>query len=140
MLALLPSAPEAAWTPPDAGRVEDPTGRYVKPDAIWAALVTEAVQLGRMSWLIELADRGGILPHRQACPPEAFVDVDELRSLYGKGNQDGVLPIVVISFCWDAPNHPDGRGVQLKTVAAALKRQRDKFAKLGFTEMGVFWE
>ena len=134
------AAPKVAWVPPDASRVEDPTGRYIEPDAIWAALATKAVRLGRMSWLVGLADRGGILPHRQACPHEAFVDVEELRGLYGGGNRDGVLPIVAISCCWDAPDHPDGRGLQLQTIAAALERERHKFAELGFTEMGVFWE
>ena len=29
---------------------------------------------------------------------------------------------------------------QLKTVAAALGRERAKFAALGWTEMGVFWD
>ena len=125
----------------------DVTGRYTKPDAIWAALETGAVKLAKMTWLIEMADKDGVLPRRQDCPAEAFVSVAELRAQYGEGNEDGVLPIVTISFCWDAPNHPDGRGKQLKTVAAALQRQRGKFAALpckgkseGFTEMGVFWE
>ena len=51
-----------------------------------------------------------------------------------------MVPIVGISFCWDTPPHPDPRGKQLRTVASMLKQERPKYAKLGFTDMGVFWD
>ena len=63
----------------------------------------------------------------------------ELKQLFGEGNKDGVLPVLGISFCWDTPQHPDPRGKQLATVAAALEREMPKYAALGFTDMGVFW-
>ena len=61
-----------------------------------------------------------MLSRRQELPPEAFFTVSELKAMYGDGNQDGVVPIIAISFCWDTAAHPDPRGKQLSTVAAAL--------------------
>ena len=73
-------------------------------------------------------------------PPDAFIGVEELKSLYGDGNRDGVLPVLSVSFCWDTPPHPDPSGKQVATVAAALEREMPEYAKMGFTEMGVFWD
>ena len=66
---------------------------------IWAALMTGNVRLAKASYLKELAGKGGILPRRQDLPPDAYISVEELKRLYGDGNQDGVLPIISISFC-----------------------------------------
>ena len=41
--------------------------------------------------------------------------------------------------CWESPAHPDPKGKQLATVAAALEQLQPKFGEL-FSEMGVFWE
>ena len=114
--------------------------RYTAPHAIWEALATDTVKLLRASSLVELAKEGGVLCRRQELPPEAFIGVEELKSLYGDGNRDGVLPILSVSFCWDTPQHPDPSGKQLATVAAALEREMPEYAKMGFTEMGVFWD
>ena len=46
----------------------------------------------RMTWLIERAKAGGVLPRRQEIEDSAFVGVEELQRLYGKGNSDNVLP------------------------------------------------
>ena len=118
--------------------------RYAKPMSIWAALMTGHVRLVKMSWLIAFHEAGGVLPHRQALPAEAFMSIDELKGEYGDGNEDGVLPIIAISFCWDTPAHPDPHGKQLATVAAMLKREKSKYARAngsfkGFSDMGVFW-
>eukprot|EP00966_Prymnesium_polylepis_P057416 1329529-Prymnesium_polylepis.1 len=88
--------------------------RYTKPMAIWAALRTGHVRLVRASWLVALGNAGGVLARRQDLPEEAFVSVDEGILQFGSGNKDGVLPVVVISFCWDRPGHPDPEGKQLK--------------------------
>ncbi len=124
--------------------------RYTKPDAIWAALEAGHVALLSASYLLKLAREGGVLSRRQDLPPEAFICVEELKRLYGKGNYDRALPIIAISFCWDSPQHPDPRGEQLATVAAALEREMPKYAEFGekfsnygiqrFTDMGVFWD
>ena len=77
------------------------TARYTEPTSIWTALETQHVRLPKMSWLIQHAKNNGILPRKQELPEEAFMSVQELKDIYGDGNRDGVLPIVVISFCWD---------------------------------------
>ena len=77
--------------------------RYTKPESIWVALMSGHVRLVRMSWLIEHSKAKGVLARRQELPKEAFISVDELKTLYGDGNTDGVLPIIAISFCWPTP-------------------------------------
>jgi hypothetical protein len=70
-----------------------------------------------------------VLARRQDLPEEAFVSVEELILQFGDSNVDNVLPIVVISFCWDRPGHPDPKGKQLATVAEALEREMAKYGK-----------
>ena len=86
-------------------KMVDPATRYTAPYSIWQALETGAVRLTRMSYVIELAKAGGVLPRRQDLPEEAFIPLSELKAMYEevKNNEDGVLPIVSISFCWDTP-------------------------------------
>ena len=103
--------------------------RYTKPDAIWAALATGHVRLLRMSWLIALSKAGKVLARRQELPDEAFISVEELKALFGEGNDDGVLPIIVISFCWLTPQYPDPDGKQLATIVKALEREKAKYAQ-----------
>ena len=134
--------------------------RYIDPDAIWAVLVLGWVRLVRMTYLIELSKKGGVLPRRQELPEEAFISVDELKQLYFNGdegdgsNSDKVLPLIVISFCWITAQHPDPEGKQLKMIAEVLEREKPKYAGLdvcdddsdvgdafgGFKEIGVFWD
>ena len=75
--------------------------RYTTPHAIWEALSTDHVKLLRASYLVKLAREGRVLCRRQELPPDAFIGVEELKSLYGDGNRDGVLPVLSVSFCWD---------------------------------------
>ena len=111
------------------------------------------MRLVRASWLVAHSKAGRVLPRRQEVPEEAFLSVDELRKLWDRsgptwshhGNPDGVLPIVVISFCWLSASHPDPEGQQLAKVAAALEREKSRYAQAhdwfrGFEEMGVFWD
>ena len=139
-----PKAKAQMNTGPDAAATIN-LKRYTEPESIWAALETKHVRLPKMSWLIQHAKNNGILPRRQELPEEAFISVQELKDLYGKGNRDGVLPIIAISFCWDTAAHPDPRGKQLQTVAAMMEKEREKYATAhdsfeGFSEMGVFWD
>ena len=97
------------------------------------------VRLVKMSWLIKWNKAGKILARRQELPEEAFISVAKLKALCGKGNKDGVLPIIAISFCWLTPDHPDPEGKQLATIAAQLERETEKYGEL-FSEMGVFWD
>ena len=113
--------------------------RYTEPMSVWEALTKGHVRLVKMSWIIEWSKAGKILARRQDLPEEAFISVDELKALYGKGNRDGVLPIIAISFCWLTPQHPDPEGKQLAMVAAQLEREKAKYGTL-FSEMGIFWD
>merc|ERR1711972_675698 len=55
-----------------------------------------------------------------------------------------VLPIVVLSYCWCTPDHPDPDGDQLRTVAARLEKEFERQDEEGygmvFEDMGVFWD
>ena len=95
--------------------------RYTEPESIWAALMAGHVRLVKMSWLIAQSKMKRILARRQELPEEAFISIEELKRMYGDGNDDGVLPIIAISFCWLTPQHPDPEGKQLATVAAAME-------------------
>ena len=62
--------------------------RYSLHESVWAALEgrdgkVEAgdVRLLSLRWLMELAERGGVLPRRQDLPEEAFIDVATLRHI-----------------------------------------------------------
>jgi len=114
--------------------------RYTQPASIWQALGTGRVRLVRSSWLVTWSKAGNALPRRQELPEEAFISVQELQQMVGSGNLDGVLPIIAISFCWLTPAQPDPEGKQLATVAATLEQEQPKYAKTGFSDMGVFWD
>jgi len=106
---------EAAWTR---------LGGEVLEEALqkgWVALV-------RADWLIKLAESGGTLKRRQDLPEEAFVGVQELKDA-GSGCLSDVgfpelegewLRVIVLSYPWLQPGHPDPHGESLRLVAKAL--------------------
>ncbi|CAK0871844.1 unnamed protein product [Prorocentrum cordatum] len=125
--------------------------RYTNAASLFHALAftvegLHPVRLVRMSWLLQ--QRGTVLNRRQELPEEAFVSADELRAVWkagGRGGLDGVAPIITISFCWDAREHPDPNGVQLSLVIDTLEAERRKYSTAkgdfkGFSEMGIFWD
>ena len=99
-----PSSPAASDDTPAAQRRslnrserDEAAARYVKHDAVWAALdgdgetasAHDDVRLVRLSWLMALgtpgtrvhAEFGGVLRRRQDLPEAAFVGADELRAM-----------------------------------------------------------
>ena len=117
------TARESPFQPPDAA--ED----------IWRALrrVHEGVpevRLVRATWLKQQARARCPLKHRQeleADPQtarEVFVDVDELREL--KRGPDGQLPIAVLSYAWEMPEHPDPEAATMRALCARLSRMQDE--------------
>jgi len=122
------------------------------------------VRLLRSSWLIQLADNGGVLSRRQELLEDAFVGVAELRAIHeactakvGKNQLDNRLPIVCVSHFWRTREHPDPEGVTLRIVAAKLKWLMSAAhcivvdstagfgpartcAECGITEFGVFFD
>eukprot|EP00966_Prymnesium_polylepis_P192887 4470651-Prymnesium_polylepis.1 len=73
--------------------------------------------------------------------------------MFGKGNEDGVLPIIAISICWATPAHPDPDGTQLRKIVKVLESEMQKYSTglggatglgetegKGFKDMGIFWD
>ena len=98
------------------------------------------VRLLRLSWLLEKARRGAVLPRRQELPEEAFLSEAEVRAL-PRGHvgsryetcgccltdderADKPLRIIIISIGWLTPEHPDPDGEQLARFAKQIKRER----------------
>ena len=105
--------------------------------------VSGNVRLLRASWTVAHGKAGGVLARRQGLPAEAFIGVKELKQMFGKGNEDGVLPIIAISFCWATPAHPDPDGTQLRTIVKVLESEMQKYSTglgKGFKDMGIFWD
>ncbi|CAK0808858.1 unnamed protein product [Prorocentrum cordatum] len=83
---------------------------------------------------------GCCMASRQAVAPE-----DHELQAGGRGGKDQVAPIITISYCWDAREHPDPNGVQLSLVIDTLETERHKYSTAkgdfkGFSEMGIFWD
>ena len=70
----------------------------MQPTSIWLALATGHVRLVKSSWLIKQSKAGKVLSRRQELPKEAFITLAELKTMYGDGNRDGVLPVIAISL------------------------------------------
>jgi len=111
--------------------------RYVKTDALFELVCegangTTPVRLLRSDWLIETAyGRPQNLPLRQtleAKQPEAFADAALLkRCLREVEEVDSSDPhmsfpgVVVLSYAWETPQHPDPRGTLLEQLAPVLE-------------------
>ena len=79
------------------------------------------VRLLDARFLVELAEllkaNGCVLPRRQELPDDAFISLSELRSMTQSGF--GSLRILVVSWPWLQPDHPDPRGDHLSLLAKA---------------------
>jgi len=92
-----------------------------------------AVALVDARWIVEHAEAGGIVTHRQALPKEAFLS---LSSLVEATDNYG-LPIAALSYPWLTPSHPDPLGANLSRVAKALKAL---LSDPSVPRLGVFWD
>ena len=79
-----------------------------------------AVRLIDARYLIELAERGGVLPRRQNLPEDAFLDLAHVRHMTETGFGGGALRVIAVSHAWLQPDQPDPRGDTLRALAAAL--------------------
>lgn len=108
--------------------------RYALADSVWDALSGEhAVKPLRMTWLIQQKK----LPRCQDLPAAAFIDCDELKKLFGEGNDGGngdVLPLIAVSA--RDPSQPLDEA-ELAQLVAALAEMQPGCADVGYTEMGV---
>ena len=76
------------------------------------------VRLVDARYLIELASTGGLLKHRQALPEKAFISLAALQKM---DSGRGALRVIVLSYPWLQPDHPDPHGQTLQLLARVLK-------------------
>lgn len=93
-------------------------------------LESGAVGLVKVGYLIELSESRGILQRRQLLPPQAFVSTTELKAATNQYE----LPIIVLSYPWLHPAHPDPKGENLVRIGRALKAH----TRNGELKYGVF--
>lgn len=98
------------------------------------ALASGAVALLDAGWLLKLAQSGrdARIQPLQALPYEAFVSIDELRAETDGGFH---LPIIVLSYTWLHPLHPDPNGETLRLLGRLLPAFIRRHAR-----WGVFWD
>ena len=102
-------------------------------------LVCGAVALLDADWIVKLADKdGAIIQPRQQLPPEAFVSLDQLKAAC-VAHKSLCLPVVVLSYPWLEPTHPDSKGHTLRMLASVLKTML-QHAPAWFPRIGVFWD
>eukprot|EP00966_Prymnesium_polylepis_P266508 6156403-Prymnesium_polylepis.3 len=102
--------------------------------------VSGNVRLLRASWTVAHGKAGGILARRQDLPEKAFIGVEELKSMFGEGNEDGVLPPANHRHLVLLGNAGTSDGAQLREVVKVLEREVYKYAAAGFRDMGIFWD
>lgn len=97
------------------------------------------------------------LPHVDPMPcrqdiessfPEAVMSLTELEDGYTTymetlrlcaGGEDGaMMPVIMVSHCWQTVDHPDPNGDTLKYVAKALARDMPHYQSWGVHDVGVF--
>jgi len=103
-------------------------------------LLSGAVRLLDAAWLIKYARRLRPLPPRQRLPEAAFVTVAQLQGAMPHLSEN--LRIVVLSYAWLTPAHPDPNAYTLQKLAQLLHVML-KYTLRGaspFRIVGVFWE
>ena len=119
---------------------------YFKPEKMYSLMRRGSdgspapVRLLRLSWLLQQARRGAVLPRRQELPEEAFLSEAEVRALprghmgqvyetcgcmmTDEQRADTPLRIIAISHGWLTPEHPDPFGEQLARFAKQIEHER----------------
>ena len=88
-------------------------------DEVEPLLSSGAVVLVDAHWLIAFYERGGrALGRRQDLPIEAFITLPEIKA---SGAPLESLPIIMESYMWLQPDHPDPRGHNLTQTVFMLK-------------------
>ena len=119
--------------------------RYRDPDSVWCELRKRRVHPLRLSWLLQQRSHWGKPPKLSQfahLPEAALIGVDELKALFGDGNDTGngdVLPIIAVSAQRFSPDHLDPEGLQLRHLVDFLQVEKDRYAQSGYTEMGIIW-
>ena len=103
-------------------------------DKFEPSLSSGAIALLRADWLIALSEKSDesqrVISRRQEMPPEAFLSLSELREAVQP--EDDELRVIVLSYGWTTPAHPDPLGATLQRVAEVLRHYDGVWA--------VFWD
>lgn len=89
-------------------------------------------------FLLLLHEHGGIVPRWQHVPGSAKINADSLWRLFG-WERNFSLPILVLSYPWLDPEHPDRQGEQLARIVPILERMLPSCGGDEFT-VGVLWD
>ena len=81
-----------------------------------------AIRLLNACWIVKFARSKRALPPRQHLPEAAFVTVEQLQQ--AMPNIADYLRIVVLSYAWLTPEHPDPLGQQLVNFCAQVEQAR----------------
>ena len=101
-------------------------------------LESGAVALLDASWLVTIrAKDKRRIERRQDLPDEAFISLNELKASTRKR---GFLPIVMMSYMWLHPEHPDPHCFTLERLARVLAMMLPACQKRGVERLGVFWD
>eukprot|EP00927_Polykrikos_kofoidii_P060846 TRINITY_DN55755_c0_g1_i1.p1 TRINITY_DN55755_c0_g1~~TRINITY_DN55755_c0_g1_i1.p1 ORF type:complete len:680 (+),score=119.15 TRINITY_DN55755_c0_g1_i1:285-2324(+) len=113
---------------PEAEEASESRGHLYRSKASLQAVLDagDAVLL-RGSWLVSLAENRGVLPRRQELPEEAVCGAKSVLD----------TPVIVVSHCWQSPDHPDPEGDQLQHLSEALKLYLAS-AERGAEDVAVF--
>ena len=125
----------------DAERVHisRPVGRLWSDcggDAIEEML--EHVDLIDARFLLLLNKHRGVVPRWQHVPPAAKINGGQLWRLFG-WERNFSLPVLVLSYPWLDPEHPDRQGEQLAKIVPILERMLPSCGGDAFT-VGVLWD
>ena len=89
-------------------------------EALEPSLRSGAIKLLRAGWIVQYAkSEGAVLSRRQELPDEAFIGLDDLMAAIEP--QDQGLRVIVLSYGWTTPQHPDPLGATLLRVADVLQ-------------------
>lgn len=94
-------------------------------DAMGGRMLEEALQntdLVDAQYLIKLAELKAPVPRWQDIPEEARINAKNIWRLKGSTlGGFGLLPVLVMSYCWLSPEHPDPAGEQLSWIVPILQ-------------------
>mmetsp|Transcript_27312 Transcript_27312/g.42476 ORF Transcript_27312/g.42476 Transcript_27312/m.42476 type:complete len:403 (-) Transcript_27312:130-1338(-) len=105
--------------------------KYTSCHALKEVLAAGDTVLVKGSWLIELWERGSLLPRRQEVPTSSIWNVREFMDLFEAGS----TRLISISHCWLSTDHPDPHGEQLATLAMVVKQFLEAFP---IDDCGIF--
>jgi len=99
-----------------------------------------AIRLLNACWIVEFARSKRALPPRQHLPEAAFVTVEQLQQ--AMPNIADYLRIVVLSYAWLTPEHPDPKADTLRRLAPLLEvmLKHTRRHEVMFRFVGVFWD